>query len=396
VKRDRGMPRVAARLLAVLVGAFAACVAVEAFARVHSLFASGPRGTAGGMARLAAATRVALAGADDAGPDRTARPEDAAILHPYLGAETVEATIAFPSVARESRADADVLEVVVVGSAFGRDLVRDCGERVAAALGHDGRTVRVRALGDVPKKQPQQILALHLALAHGMRIDVLVNVDGSDDCIVARRNAGRGYSPLYPDADLWSVLAHGRPSSDEERRALVAIDERRARLLRLEALATTGLVRSAFLRTMLIARAEHHARAVILARRHLAEISARADETATGLAGPAAEGDDPDAVIDAAIRAWVEGSLSLAAVCAQRGIRYVHLLEPAAHDDAPGSPAADRARLRAASARLRDAGIRLLDAEEILGPKSDRARLLELTGALLAERLAATLEAPKH
>ncbi|HKE00450.1 MAG TPA: hypothetical protein VKE69_05530, partial [Planctomycetota bacterium] len=115
-----------------------------------------------------------------------------------------------------------------------------------------------------------------------------------------------------------------------------AMDRRRRVVSLYDAVVRTRLIESAVIGSLALRRFEEA----------LKERNADADEYLRslhgdtddlGVVGPPFDA-DPERVLDAAVRGWVEGSRSLHALCTARSIAYVHVLQPTFHDTGSKTP----------------------------------------------------------
>lgn len=276
------------------------------------------------------------------GGEEKARATAGGILNPFSGSELRPDTGDVLAHFR-LRADPDEYTIVVVGGSLAASWARDLGGHFQAALEADprfeGRNVRILGYAHAAYKQPQQLMRVAYLLSLGYRPDAVVNLDGFNELANALRYSKLDVHPLYPSYPLWGHPLSLRKQLDES--VLEDMVEMRGLRVQAEALVertlALGGASSSVVGRWILARLEQ-----INARR--AEIQAELEEftSPTGvegdeareLQGPPFDGDQ-DAVLELAARNWFESSLSLYAMCHERGIEYLHVLQPTLHD--PGS-----------------------------------------------------------
>lgn len=330
-------------------------------------------------------------------------------VHPYLGYETVERhtqlveQLAFLASLGPGRADwaAQHYVVLLVGGSVARflgDPSLGGTEPLAAELrGHaalDGREPFLLSAGRQAFKQPQQLLAVGYLLTLGIEPDLVINLDGFNEVALGAVNVDYGLHPAWPShqhsghlsgADVGQrdqVVAVGRWIEAVER-AQLAIARTESGAWSWSAVARCLLVRAAARET---ARAERAASEFRGARARSQSSSGQG-----GLALPAGA-----AGLESCLEVWRRSSIALAALCAGRGIAYLHVLQPAlGHDGSkPPSPterdivaALERdsgwqsvafvavrsgfPRLRAAAGELQAAGVRFVDATDVFADRAD-------------------------
>ena len=212
----------------------------------------------------------------------------------------------------------------------GRDtLEQELGPRLA------GREIVVLNLALPGFKQPQQGMLLSHALSRGMTFDSVVNIDGFNEAAIGYQNAIHEVSPGYPRADLWSVLVTGVEHSNRVMRLQSEVFRYRERADRHARRASgwsrvSNILGIVFMTRANAARADEKIAESVLHTALVEDLPAYRDFAARGpVAADGAERDEQ--VLDL----WAEGSRNLAALCAGRGIPYVHVLQPTLHDASP-------------------------------------------------------------
>ena len=178
-------------------------------------------------------------------------------------------------------------------------------------------------LGGGGVKQPQQLMGLQWLLVQGMRIDVLINIDGFNEVALHEvENERAGVAPVYPRnwrmrvsrLDMADVL--GERAYLKERRREIARD-----LL-------ASPLRASHLRQLVwIARD----RSIRYSIRSLEEVLTTFDSEGTEdfvSQGPRRIGSTPESRRARMVELWRESSLQLERVCRSNGIEHYHFLQP--------------------------------------------------------------------
>ena len=202
-----------------------------------------------------------------------------------------------------------------------------------------GKRLRVLNYAHAAYKQPQQATRLAFLFTLGHRPDAVICIDGFDEVASALANAHMGSHPLYPSAPVWGALVRYLDTVDEE--ALESAGrlwtlreraERRARRAltvgaQHSSLASAGLVHD-------LRRLRNERTALLESRPRMAESSQQpiSLRLARQLHGPDFERGH-DAVLRTGARSWFESSSSIHAMCAERDIYYLHVLQPTLHDE---------------------------------------------------------------
>lgn len=80
-------------------------------------------------------------------------------------------------------------------------------EEIAQIPAFRGREIRLSLLALRGMKQPQQLVAIDWLLSLGARFDIVINLDGFNEIILAGENAMQGTNPFYPRR--WRVRVAG-------------------------------------------------------------------------------------------------------------------------------------------------------------------------------------------
>lgn len=266
-----------------------------------------------------------------------ARRDDNVVLNPYVGYDWKHMTAQVCAELEhfQSPQSQDGFEVLIVGGSvatgFGNHVGRELGEMLSndARLGH--RTAYVFPHGRAGYKQPQQVLWITYLLSLGYQPDLVINLDGFNELALGAENVMRGAHPIHPAIGHWANLVKGgaidRETLDIALRGRNAQHEAqalhdRAAAWKLHYSAVAGPLVSSRLKRA-------HAEYSRAQDDYTALLTKKAAEGfAATMLGPPFEGDS----VAASVRSWTESSRSLAAICAARSIRYMHVLQPTLHD----------------------------------------------------------------
>ncbi|HVS66608.1 MAG TPA: hypothetical protein VMT85_24250 [Thermoanaerobaculia bacterium] len=396
---DRVRRPKAHRVGALLVGSLAALVLLEAasaaldrldsgaWSRPGELEAIRQRQVDGSDAGVAPAVRRAR---------RLSRAGGSTVLHPFLGyvpepaLETAsnagglgDLIAAGSEVESLLTRSPEALVVAVFGGSVAnvlatehRDLLRSALEGLARDSSRELEIVSVASGG---YKQPQQLMALNYLLVLGASFDVVIELDGFNEVALPPAELSRwGVFPLYPRN--WPLRAAAlEPSLVRERATLALLEERRSRWMRSFDRPPLSL---SFLGHRIWRMGDERI------ERRLADRQVALLDRDLGLEGYQTTGPRPPrsegAQLEVIVRAWSEASESMAALCAARGIWYVHLLQPNQYVDGskPLTPRERRTafredhryrpgvvagypKMREACERLRQRGIPCHDATDL-------------------------------
>ncbi len=309
-------------------------------------------------------------------------------IHPYLGFDALANADVFAqqaAYAAQPAAD-ETFDLLIVGGSVSARFHDHGGAELVRLLAQDprlaDRPIRLLRHGRGSFKQPQQLFVLTWLLALGVEPDAVVNLDGFNEVALGNENGGRGTHPLYPSLPRWGHLAQGTFGDWDVVDALHAIRRLRERAQRTaRAVERLGLHRSAVLGRVARRRMVGYQAATVDAyQAYLTAVEADADGLV--LRGPSfAPGTGPQ--VEVAVRAWTEASRALDAICRDRGIPYLHVLQPTLHDEG-SKPLTDEERanatavdawiegvhagyplLRAGLAELAADGVHVLDASGV-------------------------------
>lgn len=259
------------------------------------------------------------------------------VLSPFLGVDQAALLDDYESRARyfEGPEAEQSFDVLVLGGSVAAILVQQASEALEEAIAADprlaGRKVRVHGQARPGFKAPQTSILCQLLFQLGWRPDLVVLLDGFNEVAMGNENRVMGGHPLYPSIVVWTHLAPETDlrTSDIDQLVELQLAQRSSRRL-LEATLRLGLYRSALasrLMDALLSRPEaRRARAL-----RALEPQFEAGALPLALRGPTPP-PDLEAGLRAAVRIWVESSVSLAATCDVRGIPFVHVLQPTLYD----------------------------------------------------------------
>ncbi|MCE9594182.1 MAG: hypothetical protein K8S98_08310 [Planctomycetes bacterium] len=339
-----------------------------------------------------------LAGADEHGAKTSRASEDAAtVLHPFFARDTraarkeLDRALEFTSSAEGTLA----FDVVVFGGAAAADFATNRVGPLTEALRADpryaARPIRVWNQARAGFKQPQQANALAYLLDAGVEPDLVLVIDGVEDLTIALRNGRAGTHPVYPSTESWGSRL-GRPLNDPAR--LQAVLAARQSEQRMRSWARTslslGLAHSACLGTFVVDELERRLAEVNAAQRHVDDVGTRELDDRAAV-GPRHAGDDI-AIVRTATRAWFEGALSMWAMCRERGIAYVHVLETAPHDADVALAQGERS-LAGGLRELEKRGVPIVDARAALEASKTAADEPRDLGAAIVRAHLAALDA---
>jgi hypothetical protein len=287
---------------------------------------------------------------------------DGRAVHPYIGVDSRKSLAIWEEQARLFRGTEydDAFVVVVLGGSVAAHVATYAHEELQAALAADprlaGRRPVVVSAARGSLKQPQQATLLAYLLALGWDPDAVVNVDGFNELALAWDNIEHDVHPVHPAYSGWAVLAARRSDLSRELVLVASIADhaRRARELA-DAARSGGRTRSALAgRTALRrldalertwAEEQERYRALVLG-----------GEQRNPAKGPRFE-EQGDAAAERVLACWSSSSRSLAGLCRERGIPYLHVLQPTLHD-AGSKPLTDEERATSGSPELWQRAVR--------------------------------------
>ncbi|MFN0006557.1 MAG: hypothetical protein ACKVXR_01515 [Planctomycetota bacterium] len=323
--------------------------------------------------------------------DREVAGDDSsmAILSPYSGWEHLRThpNLAAALAHYRSAEGRAAYDISILGGSVAQSFAQVGGARLAQKLREDprfaGRDVRVHDDACAGYKQPQPLMVLAYLLARGHEPDAVIEIDGFNEAALGWSNRILGANPAYPFLPNWARATNGLEADPQMLEDLHEVLASQARASSFgEKFLASGLWRSSVL---------GHAGGLRLAQLREDYVSAyrrytdglKSRPQRQEVKGPRIEADD-ERTIEMLVRSWEESSISMAALCEQRGILYLHVLQPALPD--PGTKPltageiergqADPSwiegvlklypRLREAGGRLSGRGIAFFDATGVL------------------------------
>ncbi|MCK6448430.1 MAG: hypothetical protein L6Q99_18730 [Planctomycetes bacterium] len=327
------------RIVAVLVGLVGALALAELGTRILLAVRGKPYDAA------AAAERIGTlhSGLVDAVPN--ARRVDAAetanarsqgqVLHPYFG---YDFDGYFDALAVElqyyrSQTAQDTYDVMVLGGSVAMNFAQSGIEKLVAELRKDpelaNRRIQITKHGRAAHKAPQAWLVLQFMLCAGAKPDAVITLDGFNEVAVGLQNVRQSVAATYPCANVWIALAGAVASDGESLDAALTLRERQLAVIDgAETYARFGLERSALASWIATARIERLGNAATEAAAELQRAVGGAT-TFRALAGRFEPATDADTV-RVLVRAWRESAISLHALCENRGIDFLEILQPTA------------------------------------------------------------------
>jgi hypothetical protein len=340
------------------------------------------------------------------------------VLHPYLGFDWASSAqqIARDSEFFRSAESGASFELLIVGGsvaeAFGRKGGEELERLLEAHAPFGERTVRVLSYGRAAYKQPQQLLLVSYLLGLGFQPDLVVNIDGFNECALANANIELGSHPVHPSTTHWAHLASQRQLDPGVADYLLDMRSLQREASRTLAWTEAGRLHwSALAGTLVRGRLNGLRRQYLAnARRYVQYLRTTPSVAVSGPPFPA----EPPAPLEIALRNWFESSRSLDAVCRARSIRYLHVLQPTLHDEGSKpltelelqSSTCDDSwtegvafaypRMRELGAELRRAGVTFLDGSGTFAGVhetlyTDACHFGPAGNALLARRIAAEI-----
>lgn len=287
---------------------------------------------------------------DPAAQDSSVRP----VLHPYYGWTNERALANFEAETRwyQGAESAATFDVLILGGSvaadFGNHAVPELPARIAAAARVAGRPVRVWNEAHAGFKAPQTGSLCAWLLASGHAPDAIVLIDGFNEVAVATSNVEVGAHPAYPFVQYWHELARDRAIDVRDLDLLLAVRGAQRAIADVARSALDhGLVHSALASRLTLARIRALQGRYEAARRARLEYQAqRPPEIAVN--GPAFDRDG-DAVAELEVSVWAANARNVAALCRERGIAFLHVLQPTLHDEG-SKPLTDEERRRGGAA----------------------------------------------
>ena len=254
----------------------------------------------------------------------------------------------------------------------------------------EGRRVRIHRLAIPGYKQPQQLTGLAYLLSRGCRPDLVINLDGLNEVRQGVRNAMMGVQPSWPSVGHWAKVTEWGNDDSEGTEILVevALARRRAREI-VDSARTFRVHHSALASRLVLSRLQEARSEWSSGQLRYTEYKVQSEGEARNR--PFGVKPDKEGALEEAVDGWYESSMAIQALCASRGIAYLHLLQPTLHDEGSKPVSAEEQRKgigeRGYDVRI-TAGYPLLRAGiEELGVRGIRAIDLSMAFADIEETL---------
>jgi hypothetical protein len=259
------------------------------------------------------------------------------VPHPYTGVESLVAFDTFNNDANFCRAGRDPNEYVVIllgGSVAnqfcpeGTDILR---KLLAADPRFHGKRISVLNFARAGFKEPQQLTTAAWLFSMDFHPDAVINLDGYNETALFTYNVKNGAHPVYPFFAQWGHVArtqHDDPKSFDAMLDIRAMQREGASVAR-RAL-SWHLYDSSVLGNLTLLRLIHIRSDMAHAMKAYTTSIAAEAKNAPILGPPHAT--DAESLDRMMVRCWVESSVSLHGMCAERGVFYLHVLQPTLHD----------------------------------------------------------------
>jgi len=319
----------------------------------------------------------------------TAGGTNARTVHPFAGyAEDWQDDVLEAALKRRALGE-DTFEVAIFGGSVAARVCQRAEEVFDDVLSEDprfaGQEIHVLQLAVAGYKQPQQVMLLAYLLALGLRPDVAINLDGYNELVMTAQNMAAHAHPALPSLPQWLHASGGGHPSREALDHLVTARTAQTRLARwADSLLDSGLYRSALAGGLGLRRIEELNRTAVHEQQRYAELLGQSSQE--HLRGPQVLAQTP---LEYAIDLWVDGSLSMKALCTEHSIRYVHVLQPTLMEGSKTPTAREQQfidgtnprtvtsvregypRLKEASATLVARGVEYVDATGVYAGRTD-------------------------
>lgn len=263
---------------------------------------------------------------------------ESSVLQPYVSWEhpSTQRLIAEDVEYFRSPQSKATLDIYILGGSvaqlFGQLGVDKLAEIVQLEPGLRSKPIRIHNYACAGYKQPQQAIGLAYLLALGHEPDAVIDINGLNEAAIGWSNAELGSNPLYPSLAHWAKATNGIRADPEMVGYLhdVRASQDRARTFG-EKFLRSGLWRSCFLEHVASLKLDRLRRQYVRAYGILTTyIAERPKEAETS--GPEFPRDD-EGIAAMILRSWTENSISLAGMCQERGIAFVHVLQPTLLDE---------------------------------------------------------------
>lgn len=189
------------------------------------------------------------------------------------------------------------------------------------------KRIVVLSLATAGYKQPQQLFLLEYFLLLGFHFDLVLNVDGFNDLVLAVSNRTHGINPIYPSSTHYAVIASQTPErmTPEQVQLLAEMYttlSHEGRVLRW--VSNPPWCYSIFLNLLGERSSASNQERILSVQNQLVTLAQT--QLPSELRGPPIHTTVNSE--EEAAAAWSEASLMIHAVCSARGIPYVHVLQP--------------------------------------------------------------------
>jgi len=259
------------------------------------------------------------------------------IVQPYTGWEhpDTQAAVAAGTTYYNTKLADQAYDIVLLGGSVAQLFGNLGGKSLTNTLREDqrfrDRPVRVHNFALAGYKEPQQVTMLAYLFAMGHKPDAVINLDGFNEAALGFHNAHLGTHPVYPHIPHWTETGNTLRSDGD---AITYLYDVRSTQMRARGFGRwfldSGLWRSCFL---------YHAGSIALERmrrKYVAAYGRLTNEVLNGPKSPGLKGPSfkPDrmALGHTIVVSWMETSTSLRGMCRERGIPYLHVLQPTLHD----------------------------------------------------------------
>jgi hypothetical protein len=264
----------------------------------------------------------------------------AAILHPFTSWEHLQTQDRIAAELDDYRAPEgkEAYDISILGGSVAQFFAQVGEARLRERLQRDprfqGREIRVHDDACAGYKQPQPLMSLSYLLAIGHEPDAVIELDGFNEAALGWNNARIGANPAYPFLPNWARATQGLNLDAEileDLHSVLASQDEASRYG--QWLLSSGWLKSGFLGHVGNARFDRLRAKYVAAFRHYTD-GLKSRPLAIENKGPRFRGDD-GALVLALTDCWEQASISMHGLCAERGITYLHVLQPALPD--PGT-----------------------------------------------------------
>ncbi len=257
-------------------------------------------------------------------------------VHPYIGFDLDRGPGQIDKDLAEQQEGDETFDILLVGGSVAADFGWLGRKPLFDALSADPRLagIELRLLNYArpAHKQPQQLITVSYLLSLGLLPDAVINLDGFNEVAVAGANASGGMHPGHPASSQWLPLLSSSAGDSQTIELAADVFNMRKQLLdQITAAQGSTATYSALLSRLLFSRIGERQTKYASAMEKLIQFLSDAPG-GSGRQGPSFPKSEAG-ILEVCIRIWSETSLSLSAICASRGIPFVHVLQPTLHDN---------------------------------------------------------------